>query len=494
MSIHRYLILACCAASLLAVGAGVGAAEPPAGPARTAAEGDTPAVDPADLLKRIERLEKALRARNNAPSNRLQKENAALRRRIGQLESEMRQLRDDLAKQRADADTPDPEVQKLRAAIDAIQTDLRLKDNRRPILSALDVELYGYVKLDASWDSHEINPGNFALWATSELGNSNDDEFNMTANQTRLGLRIKGPDVEGVKTSGLIEGDFYGGGDENKPRFRMRHAYLQLDWPEDRLSLLAGQTWDVVAPLWPGTLNFTINWDAGNIGYRRPQIRLTKDVWLDGERTVNLCLQGALSRTIGRAAIGNTDTGADSGHPTVQGRAALTFPLLAGRPATIGAWGHWGREEYDVDAFGRDETFDSWSAGMDLAIPLADWLTVKAEIFTGEALDSYFGGIGQGMDAGRLDALGACGGWLAAAFKAADKWTFNLGAGIDALDADDATVAGARVQNRMVFGNVIYAINSQTSVGLEVSHWHTDYEHQSGGDALRLQSSFIYRF
>ncbi len=489
MQIYGWLILVGCMGMVFAVGAG--AAEPAGGPEDGAAGADTAPGNAADLLNRIERLEQAQRA---GPSGTLKRENAALRQRVRQLESEMQRLRDDLAKQRADADTPDPEVQKLRAAIDAIRTDLRLNDDRRPVLSSLDVELYGYVKLDASWDSHEVTPGNFALYATSEQGNSNDDEFNMTANQTRLGLRIHGPDVEGIKTSGRVEGDFYGGGDENKPRFRMRHAYLQLDWPEDRLSLLAGQTWDVIAPLWPGTLNFTINWDAGNIGYRRPQIRLTKEVWLDAEQTVNLCLQGALSRTIGRAAIGNTDTGADAGHPTVQGRAALTFPLVDGRPATVGAWGHWGREEYDRDNFGRDATFDSWSAGMDLAVPLADWLTVKAEIFTGEALDSYFGGIGQGMDAGRLDALGACGGWLAAAFKAAEQWTVNLGAGVDALDADDATVAGTRVLNRMVFGNVIYAINSQTSVGLEISHWHTDYKHRGGGDALRLQSSFIYKF
>jgi len=217
-------------------------------------------------------------------------------------------------------------------------------------------------------------------------------------------------------------------------------------------------------------------------------------VWLNAQKTVDLTLQAAVSRTVDRASITQTDTGADSGQPTIQGRTALTFPLVDGRPATVGVWGHWGREEYDVDAAGHAETFDSWSAGMDVAVPLADWLTIKAEIWTGEALDTYFGGIGQGMDAGRLDALGACGGWLAAAISPWKKWTFNLGVGVDALDADDSTVAGTRTLNRMVFGNVIYAINDQTSVGLEISHWRTDYEQRGTGDALRLQSSLIYKF
>jgi hypothetical protein len=131
---------------------------------------------------------------------------------------------------------------------------------------------------------------------------------------------------------------------------------------------------------------------------------------------------------------------------------------------------------------------------MDVTVPVADWLTLKAEIWTGEALDTYFAGIGQGIDLGRLDALGACGGWLAAAISPAKKWTFNIGAGVDALDGNDVTLGNTRIVNQSVFGNVIYAINDHTSVGLEISHWRTDYEQRGTGDALRLQSSLIYKF
>ena len=34
-----------------------------------------------------------------------------------------------------------------------------------------------------------------------------------------------------------------------------------------------GQTWGVVAPLVPGTIMYSVYWGAGNIGYRRAQIR-----------------------------------------------------------------------------------------------------------------------------------------------------------------------------------------------------------------------------
>ena len=454
------------------------------------------AANTADLLQRIERLEQALRTQNATQTQALSQENTALRKRLRQLEGEMQTLRTDLASQRADANKPDPEVEKLRAIVETLQSDLCLNDGRKPVLSQLDLELYGYVKLDASYDTHETTTGNFTVFVMPEDARTKDNEYNMTARQTRVGLRIKGPDVEGVKTSGVIEGDFYGAGgaSENRSTFRMRHAYLQLDWPEERFTVLAGQTWDLISPLNPNTLNFTILWDCGNIGHRRPQLRATKNVWLNAQKTVDLTLQAAVSRTIDRASITQTDTGADSGQPTIQGRTALTFPFIDDRPATVGVWGHWGREEYDVDAAGHAETFDTWSAGMDVAVPVADWLTVKAEIWSGEALDTYFGGIGQGIDLGRLDGLGACGGWLAAAITPWKKWTFNIGAGVDALDESDVTVAGTRTMNRSVFGNVIYAINEQTSVGVEISHWVTEYQGRGTGDALRLQSSLIYKF
>ena len=71
---------------------------------------------------------------------------------------------------------------------------------------------------------------------------------------------------------------FYGaGGAENKAEIMMRHAFFKLDWPQERFSIIAGQTSDVISPLLPDTINYSVAWWSGNIGYRRPQIRITKD-------------------------------------------------------------------------------------------------------------------------------------------------------------------------------------------------------------------------
>ena len=352
--------------------------------------------------------------------------------------------------------------------------------------------------MDAAYDSSRTDVGNFARWVNPENMNDNDDQFNMTANQTRLGMMINGPDDGTMKSSGRVEVDFYGGGDENKAHLMMRHAYLKLDWPRDRFDVIAGQTTDVISPLVPSTVNYSVAWWTGNIGYRRPQIRLTKQVALD--KDVDLKLEGAVARTIGRndSVVGGTESGEDAGFPSVQGRASVTLPLLGPDETTVGVSGHWGQEEYDVTVTGRDKEFTSWSLNMDLTQPVNSWLTVKAEAFTGENLNAYLGGIGQGViidttQRNFYEEIGSTGGWVAASLGPWDNTRFNIGAGMD--DADSGQInAGNRTMNRSVFGNMIHAINKNTDIGFELSHWRTEYYGKGDGDSLRGQMALTYKF
>jgi len=401
-------------------------------------------------------------------------------------------LADENAQLKNRVETLEEQVQGLTRALspEGQEAAKAAAEGKNSLWSKLDIQLYGYIKADAAWDSSRVTSGNFVLYADS--GGEDDHEFNLTARQTRVGLKIKGPDVGSAQTSGLLEGDFYGaGGTENKNIFRMRHAYLQLYWPEKQLGVLAGQTWDVISPLYPNTLNFTILWDGGNIGYRHPQIRVTKDIDLGQE--VSLKLAGAVSRTISDAEeiTGSGRPGEDAGLPTVQARAGITFPWFGMDPTTIGLSGHYGEEEY-----AGDNDLESWSLNIDISQPVNLWLSFKAEAFVGENLDDYFGGIGQGVLNASTTAdntIASKGGWVAANMKPCKNWQFNAGLGIDDVDSSDLGSSG-RAVNRCVFGNAIYAINQNADVGLELSHWRTDYKNDSDVDDVRIQGSFIYKF
>ena len=405
----------------------------------------------------------------------LVKKNAELQQRVEKLDKEMGELQKAVMQRSSSADA----------------------QTHKPVWSSLDIQLYGYLKLDAAYDSSQVDNGNYAKWVEQENAKSDDDQFNMTANETRLGMLINGPDSGLMKASGRVEVDFYEGGSENKARLMMRHAYMKLDWPGERFNIIAGQTSDVISPLVPSTVNYSVGWWTGNIGYRRPQVRLTKEYGLDAQ--TDLKLEGALARTIGRdnaSLTGTTDSGEDAGFPSVQARAGLLLPVFGSKHSDVGLSGHWGQEEYDTTAGGRNEEFTSWSLNVDFTQPVNKWLSVKSEVFTGENLDAYLGGIGQGVTttgANENEEIGSKGGWIAAALGPWDKARFNVGVGMDDVERGNVN-ANDRTLNHSVFGNVYYSLAKNTEWAFELSHWRTEYRGSGDGDNLRAQTSLIYKF
>ncbi len=86
------------------------------------------------------------------------------------------------------------------------------------------------------------------------LGHDINDgwQANMLAITARLGLRVKGPDMLGARTSAYVEGDFTGATNATINNLRLRHAYIQMDWlkrygveipPSLHHTLIVGQYW-----------------------------------------------------------------------------------------------------------------------------------------------------------------------------------------------------------------------------------------------------------
>ena len=77
--------------------------------------------------------------------------------------------------------------------------------------------------------------------------------------------------------------------------------------------------------------------------------------------------------------------------PFYQARVALSHPL-AGRTATLGVSGHYGRE-----AVGADKGIDSSAEAVDWTLPILKYLIFRGEGFTGANLVPFGGGIDQGV-------------------------------------------------------------------------------------------------
>jgi len=131
--------------------------------------------------------------------------------------------------------------------------------------ASFGIKFFGFVKTDVIYDSRQTiaaRDGQFLLYPDKEILDQNGNDinavpnFNMLSLQTRLSVALTAPDVFGAKTSGLVEGSFFGQTDGDLNGFRLRHAFLKLTW--EKSSLLIGQYWHpmFITEAFPGTISF----------------------------------------------------------------------------------------------------------------------------------------------------------------------------------------------------------------------------------------------
>ncbi len=360
---------------------------------------------------------------------------------------------------------------------------------------------YGYIKLDASYDSAMTNDGDFAYIVLPYEDGEKDDEFNMTAKQTRFGVKFDGGGTDAVDMSGVIEFDFYGGGAENKPNPMLRKAYMLFK--TSAVDILAGQTSDVISPIVPTTLNYIVLWKSGDIGYRRPQIRLTKAVKVADDTKLKFAVSA--NRSMGRDKNG----GETVGMPSFQGRVAVGTKLMGG-VAELGVSGLMGREEAVSAADTTTYELDQSVVAVDLSLPLGEMVTLKGQYFKGSNLAHYLGGVGQGIaeipaeGAGNTELveIEASGWWTQLTVKPNQSWQFNVGAGSDDPELDEDDTAGNDLEkNTTYFGNAIWTVTPSAVVGVEYARIETEYmirgEEETTTESYlnnRLQLSFMYKF
>jgi hypothetical protein len=337
---------------------------------------------------------------------------------------------------------------------------------------------YGYIKLDAAYDQSKTDNGNYAYWV---LPQDEDDEFNMTSKQTRIGLKFEGPNTEKIEVSAKVEIDFYGGGAENKPNPMLRHAYMEMKYPG--LCLLAGQTSDLFAPLNPSTLNYIVLWRCGNTGYRRPQIRLTKELGVGQNGKIVAAV--SVNRSIGQG-----EDGEDSGVPTEEGRIAFSHRISGEKFAVLGVSGLWGRERSDL----LGEKFETEAVAIDLSVPLGDRVVIQGEFYSGQNMAAFLGGIGQGIDIYNREEIETQGGWGHLSIVLSEFAKVNLGAGIDDPAISKSDTVNNRDENSAFFGNVIWKLASAVSMGIEYVRMETKYKETGTFHNNREQLSFLYTF
>lgn len=331
----------------------------------------------------------------------------------------------------------------------------------------LQTSLYGYMKLDIAYDNNLSSHGNFIVYVKPQTQNGNSHALSFTARQTRLGLKLNRDNTEGI-----IEIDFYGGGTENKNSIALRKAYVDI--PIGPMTLRAGQAADIISPLNPTSINYTVGYGAGNIGYRRPLLSLTA---IKAPYSLTIGVARSLGADLNNDLI---DDGEASGLPTVQSRTGLQFSKFA-----LGISGHYGKMEADG---AQQEDYDTWSVTFDGKVDFSPTVTLKGEAYRGVNTATYFGAIANHDCTSELESQG---GWINLTYNPTGPWAFSLGGGIDDLCDENrtyiATQPDARSKNSYEFGLVTYDLSSRAKIGFEVSHWITEYINLSPGNVTRAK-------
>jgi len=144
----------------------------------------------------------------------------------------------------------------------------------------------GFVKTDVFYDSRQtvnIREGHFMLYPDNIALDANQKDINASSSinmlsiQSRLKGSITGPDAFGAKTSGVLEGDFFG--NENAAfsdlnGFRLRHAIVKLNWT--KAELMVGQFFHPMLNVdcFPDVVSFNTGSPFQPFS-RNPQIRYT---------------------------------------------------------------------------------------------------------------------------------------------------------------------------------------------------------------------------
>jgi len=403
----------------------------------------------------------------------------------------------------ARAEAASSDIERLQSEIDRLQAQIQsLRDQvsqrkaaegtvsekaKEVAVRALDgISLYGFLKGDGVYKDSEVDNPDAPRFLKAENVEAGRDETTFTAQHTRLGANWSGPAiVGGGVANGKVEIDFFDSGSNHSMNPRIRLGYVELAYPDWTIRM--GQDWDVFSPLGPTTFNTNgYLWQGGNVGYRRAQLRV------ENRRPL-----GEAATLITRASVNQNDQAGDSGRdsivPIFEGRIGL-----ASGGSALGVSGAWGdeRQRQVVDSTTKDFSESLWGIGFDLTAALTAELSLQGEFVYGENLDTFLGGIAQGVNGATEEGIATRAGWGQLIYRPCQRLRLAAGGGIDDPESGDLG-AGGRDRNLVAFGSATYFFSDRIQAGLEYFYFETLYKDLEGRDLANANivwTSLVYVF
>jgi len=370
---------------------------------------------------------------------------------------------------------------------------------------AFKVELFGRAQLDVIYNStRPLAPGTPFLLLPKFPGGFTNPTIDINARQSMVGVLFTGPKIGSFQTGGRISAVFFDPtvvADRNG--FLLQQSYGELF--NDQWRFAAGLQFDVFAPGLPTLLPFSYLGGSGSPGNCiRGQIRVERFVNMGSDS--QLTLQGALSEPRNSVITPGVLLDEDNGKPNVEGRIAFglgkaaPIGLLRQRPIEVGVSGLVGQLRRTAPPTDppRRVVSDVWGAAVDFRVNLASRYGFMGEVYAGQALGNYNGGILQSLDAETWRAIRSKGGFVEGYVYLTRYLHSHTGFGLDDPNNNDLTVATAQTYNSTFYSNLLWDLGGETKafrIGLEFTYRQTDYKQGSlSNKGFGVQPQFRWTF
>jgi hypothetical protein len=356
------------------------------------------------------------------------------------------------------------------------------------------VMIGGAITADALYNSaRPVAPG--TPFFLAPRGPFDDDTFDIHARATSIYLAAIGPRIGEFQAGGLIMFCLY-----NDNLAADRYGFL----PYQAFGELKNETWrfaaglqmDIFSPVLPTVLPFSLLEASGNTGIFRGQFRV--------ERFFRPANDEQITFTAGVSdpnptLVNNDVLTEDNGWPDFEARAAwgVGAPRMVGlvpmRPFEVGVSGVVGEIRNTVLASPARIVADVWGAAADYRWRINEVGGFQGEIFTGQGLGPYGGGIFQSVNSATFNAAHASGGWLEVYCYLTPCLHTHWGYGID--DPRNADLALTQIaRNETVWANLVWDVTQSLRLGFEITFRDTDYVVLPDNNGVGLHGQMQWKF
>ncbi|MDO3720867.1 DcaP family trimeric outer membrane transporter [Marinobacter sp. chi1] len=356
-----------------------------------------------------------------------------------------------------------------------------------------DMSVYGYARLNASYDIDEEVGISTRSGAYSAINTTDADEptgvFGADAVQTRIGVKTTTP--EGVNIT--VEGDFRGG------TLRLRHGFGEYN------GVLMGQTWSNFNSFVGNTSTLDFDSLPGLAGL---QGRVAQARYTTGPLSFSLEQPNA-SLLVNSTTVddeGNevpiaTDPGKKDSMPAITARLEDSAGGFSYSAAVLAHQVGYDTGTLDESAFG----FATFGAAK---LALSDMFTIQGTVSYSDGANSYlyrsgenFGAASAYVDAsGDVETISGYGASVGTGISLGGGRSVNIGYGMATVDWDDAEadglngVGGQSETNSAVMANYQWTPVNNVMMGVEYQLLSRENVDGSDGDASRVLFAAQYNF